>query len=263
MAENGERGRPPGDDGSRGLSRRDFLRGGAAVGILGTELLRGVPSAEPAVATKAEAGAAIVGPGPVPMNFRINGQAMSARLEPRVTLLDALRTRFELTGAKRVCDRGTCGACTVLMDGKTVYACSILAIEAQGAKIETVESFGAVERLHPLQAAFVEHDARQCGFCTPGFVVAAKALLDRNPTPTLAEVHHGLSGNFCRCGTYVGIRQAVLQVAQAAAADPDFAPGLPGAPGVQERKREDEAVDPEKKHKKKKKKKAKGGRGGR
>lgn len=258
MAKNGDRDDPP-----RGFSRRDFLRGGAAVGVLGTDLLRGAPPAEPAAAAKTEAGAPIVGPGPVPMNFRINRKAMSARLEPRVTLLDALRTRFELTGAKRVCDRGTCGSCTVLMDGKTVYACSILAIDAQDAEIETVESFGSVEKLHPLQAAFVENDAQQCGFCTPGFVVAAKALLDRNPVPTLADVHHGLSGNFCRCGTYAGIRQAVLQVSQAAAADPDFAPGLPGAPGVETQKREDEAVDPEKKHKKKKKRKGRGREGGR
>ncbi|HKH46463.1 MAG TPA: (2Fe-2S)-binding protein [Thermoanaerobaculia bacterium] len=258
MARNGERDDPP-----RGLSRRAFLRGGAAAGVLGTGLLRGVPPAEPAAAAKTGAGAPIVGPGPVPMNFRINGKAVSARLEPRVTLLDALRTRFELTGAKKVCDRGTCGACTVLLGGKAVYACSILAIDAQDAEVETVESLGSVEKLHPLQAAFVENDAQQCGFCTPGFVVAAKALLDRNPAPTLAEVHHGLSGNFCRCGTYAGIRQAVLQVAQAAAADPGFAPGLPGAPGVKARKREDEAVDPGEKRKKKKKKRKGGGRHGR
>jgi xanthine dehydrogenase YagT iron-sulfur-binding subunit len=225
MAGNGEHDGP-----RRGVSRRDFLRGGAAAGVLGTGLFRGVPLAEPAAAAKTAAGAQIVGPGAVPMSFRINGEAMSARLEPRVTLLDALRTRFELTGAKRVCDRGTCGACTILLDGKAVYACSILAIDAQDTEIQTVESLGSVGSLHPLQAAFVENDAQQCGFCTPGFVVAAKALLDRNPTPTLDEVHQGLSGNFCRCGTYAGIRLAVLQAAQVIAGDPKHAPDLPGDP---------------------------------
>jgi xanthine dehydrogenase YagT iron-sulfur-binding subunit len=261
MAKNGERDEPP-----RGFSRRDFLRGGAAVGVLGTGLLRGVPPVESAAVAKTEAGVSIAGPGAVPMNFRINGKTLSAQLEPRVTLLDALRTRFELTGAKKVCDRGTCGSCTVLMDGKTVYACSILAIEAQDARIRTVESFGTPERLHPLQAAFVEHDAQQCGFCTPGFVVAAKALLDKNPSPTLDEVHHGLSGNFCRCGTYAGLRQAVLSVAQAAAANPDFAPGMPGAPGFEaqpEPEAEAEAGGKKRsgKNKKKKKKKSRGGNG--
>jgi xanthine dehydrogenase YagT iron-sulfur-binding subunit len=221
MASNGGRDDPPRGFSRRDFSRRDFLRGGAAVGVLGTGLLRGVEPAEPAAAAKAGAGAPILGPGAVPMNFRINGQAMSARLEPRVTLLDALRTRFELTGAKRVCDRGTCGACTVLLDGKTVYACSILAVDAQDAEIRTVESFGSVDKLLPLQAAFVENDAQQCGFCTPGFVVAAKALLERNPHPTLAEIHHGLSGNFCRCGTYAGMQRAVLQVAQRGTDEPE------------------------------------------
>jgi xanthine dehydrogenase YagT iron-sulfur-binding subunit len=263
MAKDGERDDPP-----RGFSRRDLLRGGAAMGVLGTGLLRGVPPAEPAAAGKAEAGTKIAGPGAVPMSFRINGRQLSAQLEPRVTLLDALRTRFELTGAKRVCDRGTCGACTVLLDGRTVYACSILAIEAQHAEIETVEGLGAVDRLHPLQAAFVENDAQQCGFCTPGFIVSAKALLDKNPNPTLAEIHHGLSGNFCRCGTYAGIRGAVLQVVQAGAANPDYAPGMPGAPGFEKKREEDEpgepgeTAEPRRKHKHGKKHRRGGGHGG-
>ncbi|HEY0781256.1 MAG TPA: (2Fe-2S)-binding protein [Thermoanaerobaculia bacterium] len=199
------------------FSRRDFLRGGAvvgaagAVGALATGLLEAPAELEAAVQT--EAGVEIHGPGPVAMSFTINGKPYKAQLEPRTTLLDALRDRFDLTGAKRVCDRGTCGACTVIADGKTVYACSVLAIEAQGKKIETVEGLGAPGALHPLQAAFVHNDAQQCGFCTPGFVMAAKSLLDHNPHPTLAEVHHGLSGNFCRCGTYMGLRHAVLDTA--------------------------------------------------
>lgn len=197
------------------LSRRDFLRGSAAAGALGAGILATATAAvEEAPAARAEAGVTLLGPGPVPMTFTVNGKRQEARLEPRTTLLDALRDQFDLTGAKRVCDRGTCGACTVHVEGKAVYACSLLAIEAQGKKIETVEGLGTPEALHPLQAAFVEHDAQQCGFCTPGFVMAAKALLDGNPNPSLADVHHGLAGNFCRCGTYVGMRQAVLDAAQ-------------------------------------------------
>ena len=110
-------------------------------------------------------------------------------------------------------DRGECGACTVLLDGKPVYACNILAIDAQGKAITTVEALGTPEKLHPLQQAFVEHDASQCGFCTPGFVVASKALLDHHPNPTPEQIRHGLAGNFCRCGTYVGIRAAMTQMA--------------------------------------------------
>ncbi|HEV2845133.1 MAG TPA: (2Fe-2S)-binding protein, partial [Thermoanaerobaculia bacterium] len=129
------------------------------------------------------------------------------------TLLDALRDELDLTGAKRVCDRGTCGACTVLLDGKAAYACSVLAVDAQRQPIGTVEGLGRPGKLHPLQAAFVEHDAQQCGFCTPGFIMAAKALLEHTPSPKLAQVHEGLSGNFCRCGTYAGMRKAVLEAA--------------------------------------------------
>jgi xanthine dehydrogenase YagT iron-sulfur-binding subunit len=149
------------------------------------------------------------------MTLLVNGETLKASLEPRVTLLDALRDHLDLTGAKKVCDRGTCGACTVILDGKAVYSCSVLAIEAQGKPIATVEGLGRPGKLHPLQAAFVDNDALQCGFCTPGFVMAAKALLDHNPHPTPDEVHHGLSGNFCRCGTYAGLRKAVLQAADA------------------------------------------------
>lgn len=222
MAKNGKREGPSG-----GLSRRDFLRGSAAAGAIGTGLLGasvvtgGVDEVDAKPAKpQAGAGTGLVGPGPVPMTFQINGEPHKANLEPRVTLLDALRDHLDLTGAKKVCDRGTCGSCTVLLDGKTVYACSILAIEAQGKPIDTVEGLGRPDKLHPIQAAFVENDAQQCGFCTPGFVMATKGLLDRNPHPTLDEVHRGLSGNFCRCGTYSGMRKAVLQASDAPAAEP-------------------------------------------
>lgn len=250
MSKDGEREGPPG-----GFSRRAFLRGSAAVGALGTGLLRGVPSA-PAAEAKREAGVEIVGPHAVPMSFRINGRPFQARLEPRVTLLDALRSHFELTGAKKVCDRGTCGACTVILDGKPVYACSVLAIEAQGRDVQTVEGLGTPGDLHPLQAAFVENDAQQCGFCTPGFLMAAKALLDRDPNPSVDDLHRGLSGNFCRCGTYAGMRKAVLSVA----GSPEIMPGgtrqaapPPGEPG--------QGQSQNRKRKKRKKKGKGGGRG--
>ena len=190
-----------------GVSRRDFLR------------ISGITAAIPIVIGPKVVMAAgqeipVHGPGKVPMEFSINGKAYKANLETRVTLLDALRDEFEITGAKRVCDRGECGACTVLMGGKPVYACSVLAIEAQHRPIVTVESLMQEGKLHPIQQAFVDHDASQCGFCTPGFVVACKALLDRNPSPRPEDIRHGLSGNLCRCGTYDGIRKAIAQVAQ-------------------------------------------------
>jgi len=202
---------PPGG----GISRRDFLRGGAVAGALGSAGLLAGEIAEAARKNPAAApdGMDVWGPGPVPVRLRVNNKAYDLKVEPRTTLLDVMREELELTGAKRVCDRGTCGACTVILDGKAVYACSQLAIDVQRQPIWTIESLGRPGRLHPLQAAFVEHDAQQCGFCTPGFVMAAKALLDHTPSPTLKDVHHGLSGNFCRCGTYAGMRLAVLAAA--------------------------------------------------
>lgn len=195
---------------SSGFSRRDFLRGGTLGAVSGGLLSRGlVPKKVSA------AGPELLGPGPVPFKLEINGRLRELNLAPRVTLLDALRDHLDLTGAKKVCDRTSCGACTVLVDGKPVYACTVLAIEAQGKAIQTVEGLGSVDELHPIQAAFVDNDAQQCGFCTPGFVMAAKALLDRKPDPTLEDIHEGLGGNICRCGTYAGLRKAVLQVAGA------------------------------------------------
>jgi xanthine dehydrogenase YagT iron-sulfur-binding subunit len=189
-----------------GLSRRDFLK------------ISGVTAAAPLVA---KAGALVTapddvpiqGPDKVPVTLNVNGKMLKTQLEPRVTLLDALRDEFQLTGAKRVCDRGTCGACTVLLDGRAAYSCSVLAIDAQSRQITTVEGLGEPGRLHPVQQAFVDNDAQQCGFCTPGFVVATKAFLDQHPNPTPEQIRHGLGGNFCRCGTYAGIRAAVMQVA--------------------------------------------------
>jgi xanthine dehydrogenase YagT iron-sulfur-binding subunit len=192
--------------GASGVSRRDFLK------------ISGVTAAVPLVAhagalVTVEDGVAVMGPGKTPVTLSVNGQKLTANLEPRVTLLDALRDQFELTGAKRVCDRGTCGACTVLLDGKAVYSCSLLAIDVQGRQITTAEGLGGPGQMHPVQQAFVDNDAQQCGFCTPGFVVATKAFLDEHPNPTLEQIKQGLGGNFCRCGTYAGIRAAVMQAA--------------------------------------------------
>ncbi|MBM3724096.1 MAG: (2Fe-2S)-binding protein [Acidobacteria bacterium] len=186
------------------FSRRGFLQGvGAgttAAGVLSVPAEAQAPKA--------------IGPGAVPITLTINGKAMQATVEPRVTLLDCMRHYMDLTGAKRVCDRGTCGACTVIMGGKVIYACSVLAIDAQGKQIETIENLTASGKTHPLVPAFVKHDAQQCGYCTPGFVMAAKGLLDRTPSPSYDQVKDGLGGNLCRCGTYVGVRQAVLEAAK-------------------------------------------------
>jgi xanthine dehydrogenase YagT iron-sulfur-binding subunit len=127
-----------------------------------------------------------------------------------VTLLDAMRNRLDMTGVKRVCDRGTCGACTVIADGRPIYACSHLAIEMQGRAIRTVESFTQGTVLHPVQQAFCETDGLMCGFCTPGFVVSAVALLEKNPKPTPEQAKAALAGNICRCGTYTRVLEAVL-----------------------------------------------------
>jgi aerobic-type carbon monoxide dehydrogenase small subunit (CoxS/CutS family) len=144
------------------------------------------------------------------ITLNVNGVQQFLDVEPRRTLLDALRIDLGLTGAKQVCNMGNCGACTVLIDGKPVYSCLTLAIECEEREITTIEGLTQEGSLHPIQQAFVEHDALQCGFCTPGQVLAAHALLQRNPRPTEAEVIEGMSGNLCRCGAYRGIVQAVL-----------------------------------------------------
>jgi len=195
------------DQGS-GLSRRDFLQGSsvaAAATALGAPRLPGM-AAHPGGKDKAPPA---MGPAAVRITLNVNGVKMTNRVEPRVTLLDALRNYLNVTGCKRVCDRGTCGACTVLLDGTPVYSCSMLALEAQGKPIRTAESLVQGEKLDAVPAAFARYDAQQCGFCTPGFVVAMKAVLEQNPKATPAEVEKGLAGNICRCGTYEQMRDAI------------------------------------------------------
>ena len=189
------------------FSRRGFLTSvGVTSGALSTGLLE----------TEAEAASttAVMGPGEVPITLQINGRPYKVSVEPRTTLCDTLRHRVELTAAKRVCDRGTCGACSVIVDGKIMYSCTLLAVDVVGRQITTLEGISTPAKMHPVSKAFVNNDAQQCGYCTPGFVMASKAFLDRNPNPTYEEVKKGLGGNLCRCGTYVGIRKAVLEAAK-------------------------------------------------
>jgi len=178
-----------------GFSRRNFLKTVGAGSVAAGVLTR--PSGADAQTVNA------VGPGAVSITLNINGQSHRLDIEPRVTLLDALRTRLNLTGVKRVCDRGTCGACTMIGDGKPLYACSTLAIETQGRKIRTVESFTQGTVLHPVQQAFCERDGLMCGFCTPGFVTSAVALLEKNPKPTPEQARRALDGVCSQSGNEV------------------------------------------------------------
>jgi xanthine dehydrogenase YagT iron-sulfur-binding subunit len=189
------------------MSRRAFLKGSsaaAAVTALGSTALE-----TPAAPGKAQSDAVAMGPGPVKIQLQVNGAKLETAVEPRVTLLDALRNYLDVTGCKRVCDRGTCGACTVMVDGRTVYSCSMLAVEAQGKMIQTAESLNADGKLDAVPIAFAKFDAQQCGFCTPGFVVSMRAALNHNPKATPAEIEEALSGNICRCGTYEQMRHAI------------------------------------------------------
>jgi len=196
----------PPDDPARapGFSRRTFLKTAGAGAAVSTVVGAGSGcTAKPTV----------IGPGPVPLKLRVNGATQTVTVEPRVTLLNALRNHLDLTGAKEVCNRGGCGACTVLLDGDPVNACMLLAADAEGHEITTVEGLGTPEKMSPLQEAFVEADALQCGFCTPGFVVSGTALLEKNADPSLDEIKDGLAGNLCRCGTYSRIFEAVQKTA--------------------------------------------------
>ena len=194
-------GRPEGDT-SLNVSRRAFLKtvsaSSVAAGVIGV------------AESEAQTGPAPIGPGEVSVQLSIDGQARTLKVEPRVTLLDAMRERLDVTAQKRVCDRGSCGACTVLVDGKSAYACSILAIEMQGKAIRTVAGLAQGTVLHPVQQAFCDHDGLMCGFCTPGFVMATVALLERNPNPTAEQAKRALDGNLCRCGTNIGVLKAAL-----------------------------------------------------
>lgn len=187
------------------LSRRGFLKSTGIVGIASAVI-------SPADA-EAQARVAEVGPGEVPVRLTVNGRPVNLMIEPRTTLLDALRMRADLTGNKRGCDRGACGACTMIVDGRTVYSCSTLAIEVQGKRIRTVDGLAsATGQLHPVQQAFCDKDALMCGFCTPGFIMASVGLLEKHPNATPEQIKKGLDGNICRCGTFNRVFEAVSSV---------------------------------------------------
>lgn len=199
---------PPED----GVSRRDFLKGFSGSMAATAVLIGGAEETAEGQDPKPATGARLKGVVRVKLN--INGETKTADVEPRTTLLNTLRDHLDLTGAKKVCDRASCGACTVLVDGKPIYSCSMLAVDAQGKKITTVEGLGDPDHMSPVQEAFVEQDALMCGFCTPGFVVSCTALLQKNSNPSLAQVKEACAGNICRCGTYPNVFKAALAAAK-------------------------------------------------
>lgn len=193
------------------LSRRDFLKGFGS-GALGA-----------AVAPKLlaqEAESLQIKEGEIPfytkkrITMTMNEKKLTMTVEPQETLLDVLRNRIGLTGAKKICDRGECGGCTILLDGEPVYSCMYLAIRADGANITTVEGLASKDKLDPIQQAFIDKDAYQCGFCTPGFVMSSVAFLKKSNNPPLEDIKKALSGNLCRCGNYFKIYQAVEEAAK-------------------------------------------------
>jgi len=155
------------------------------------------------------------GPGRVPVSLNVNGVPSQVFVDPRRTLLSVLREELGYMGAKRGCGHGQCGACTVILDGHTVYGCLTLAIDCEGREVRTIEGISNGQDLHPVQEAFIEHDGYQCGFCTPGQVMSAVALLEENPHPSEQEVLHAMAGNICRCGAYPNIVDSILAAAAA------------------------------------------------
>ncbi|MDZ7264533.1 MAG: (2Fe-2S)-binding protein [candidate division KSB1 bacterium] len=195
---------------SNGITRRKFLKG-VGSGVVGsTVLLQTLPSLpDPDAARNQQPNN-----GMVVLEFTINGKAVHLLVEPRMTLAEVIRNQLHLTGTKVVCNQGECGGCTVLLDGKAVYSCHMLALDAAGKTVTTIEGLMNGEKLHPLQEAFIEHDGFQCGFCTPGQIMAAHALLQKHPHPTREQVKEGMAGNLCRCAAYPNIIESVLAAAE-------------------------------------------------
>jgi xanthine dehydrogenase YagT iron-sulfur-binding subunit len=201
-------------DGERpGVTRRGLLQGAGLAAAAGAAWKPLEALAEEA----AKGSARVQGPGAVPVALKVNGAARDLRVEPRETLLSVLRLPLDLTGAKPVCDRGACGACTVWLDGQPVYACTLLAVECEGREVTTVEGLGTPAAMHPVQAAFVREDALQCGFCTPGMVMScAHAVKQHGARLTPEQVRAATAGNLCRCGTYPHVIRAALAAAKGA-----------------------------------------------
>jgi aerobic-type carbon monoxide dehydrogenase small subunit (CoxS/CutS family) len=203
---------PTGESGKNGVSRRSFLKG-AGLTAAGTALLDGVQSFGRDSESAANAGITQFGPGPAAIRLRVNGKEHALQIEPRTTLADALRIHLGMTGTKIICDRGACSGCTVWLDKMPVNSCMTLAIDAIGHDVTTIEGLSADGEPHPLQTAFVKHDAMQCGFCTPGMVMSCAALLQKNASPSELDVRYAISGNLCRCGTYPRVFAATLEAA--------------------------------------------------
>jgi xanthine dehydrogenase YagT iron-sulfur-binding subunit len=202
----------PTDSGRSGISRRGFLKG-AGLTAAGTALLDGVQAFSSETADEPAHGVTEMGPGPATVRLNVNGTEHTLEIEPRTTLAEALRIHLGMTGTKIVCDRGVCSGCTVWLDKMPVNSCMTLAVDAVGHHVTTIEGISSEDKMHPLQAAFVKHDAMQCGFCTPGMVMSCAALLERNPHPSEHDVRHAVSGNLCRCGTYPKIFAATMDAA--------------------------------------------------
>ncbi len=196
---------------SHGISRRKFLKTFGS-GVVGTTVALNTLKA--ATKEKKETGKPSPHQQRVPLSLEVNGKHYTLLVEPQTSLAELLRNQLKLTGTKIVCNHGECGACTVLLDNKAVYSCHLLALDAAGKSVTTIEGLLDGEELHPLQKAFVEHDGLQCGFCTPGQIMAAQALLLKNPHPSREEVLTGMSGNLCRCAAYPHIIESVLAAAK-------------------------------------------------
>ncbi len=199
---------------SQGVTRRALVQGAATAAATGALLGRSALAKEAPAKTRVSA-PKVQGPGKVSIKLQVNGKAQSLSVEPRETLLESLRLGLDLTGAKPVCDRGQCGACTILLDDLPVYACTVLTVEAEGKAVTTVEGLGTPSKLHPVQKSFVDHDALQCGFCTPGMVVScAYAVKTHGASLTDEQVRNACAGNLCRCGTYPHVLKAALEAAK-------------------------------------------------
>ena len=203
---------PPPKAAGRRPTRRGFLKG-AGITAAGTALLEGVQGFHGEALAARRSDVKEFGTEPVAVQLHINGKERTLHIEPRTTLADALRIQAGMTGTKVSCDRGVCSSCTVWLDKMPVNSCMTLAIDAIGRQITTIEGLSADGQMHPVQAAFVRHDALQCGFCTPGMVMSCASLLEKNPQPTEADVRYAVSGNICRCGTYPKVFAATLDAA--------------------------------------------------
>jgi len=199
-----------GDPVKRGVSRRSFVKTVGA-SAAAASLSAAAEARALAAGGRQPDGPTLQGPAPVEITLTINGKPTQLKVEPASTLLEVLRVHMNLTGSKEICDRGACGGCSVLIDGKLMNSCMTLALDAVGAQVTTIEGLAKGDKLDPVQESFIRHDALQCGYCTPGLVMACRALLNETPKPTLEQIKHGLSGNICRCGTYTNIFNAALE----------------------------------------------------